>query len=134
MSIRSRYVPFPNKGTSAESRIQLHAFSQQREVVEYCKKSGIVVEAYCPLVRNMKAGDPTLNEIAKKHGKQTGHVLIRYCLQKGWVPLPKSDTSERIVENANVYDFKLSEEEMETLDALDQGSAGAIVEAVVNTF
>ena len=102
--------------------------------MEYCNKKDIVVEAYCPLVRNMKAQDPTLNEIAKTYGKHTGHVLIRYCLQKGWVPLPKSDTPQRIVENANVYDFELSGEEMERLDALDQGSAGAIVEAVVNTL
>ena len=100
----------------------------------YCQKNGIVVEAYCPLVRNMKANDPTLNEIAKKHGKQTGHVLIRYCLQKGWVPLPKSDNPERIVENANIYDFELTKEEMEMLDGLDQGAKGAIVEAVVNTL
>jgi diketogulonate reductase-like aldo/keto reductase len=55
-------------------------------------------------------------------------------LQKGWVPLPKSDTPERIVENANVYDFELTAEEMEKLDELDQGSSGAIVEAVVNTL
>lgn len=102
--------------------------------MEYCQKNGIVVEAYCPLVRNMKANDQTLNEIAKKHGKQTGHVLIRYCLQKGWVPLPKSDNPERIVENANIYDFELTKEEMEMLDGLDQGAKGAIVEAVVNTL
>jgi diketogulonate reductase-like aldo/keto reductase len=100
--------------------------------VEYCQKNGTVVEAYCPLVRNQKAKDPTLQDIAKKHGKQTGHVLIRYCLQKGWVPLPKSDTPERIVDNANVYDFELTREEMVMLDGLDQGAAGAIVEAVVN--
>jgi diketogulonate reductase-like aldo/keto reductase len=93
-----------------------------------------VVEAYCPLVRNQKAKDPTLNEIAKNYTKTTGHILIRYCLQKGWVPLPKSDNPERIAENANVYDFELTKEEMVTLDGLDQGSRGAIVQAVKNTL
>jgi diketogulonate reductase-like aldo/keto reductase len=112
---------------------QLHAFSQQREIVEYCQKNGIVVEAYCPLVRNMKSKDPTLNQIGRQYGKKAGHVLIRYCLQKGWVPLPKSDTPERIVENANVYDFELTREDMERLDGLDEGENGAIVETVVNT-
>jgi diketogulonate reductase-like aldo/keto reductase len=102
--------------------------------VEYCQENGIVVEAYCPLVRNQKAKDPTLNEIAKKHGKQTGHVLIRYCLQKGWVPLPKSDNPERIMENANVYDFELTNEEMEILDGLDQGQTGSIVQVVINSL
>jgi diketogulonate reductase-like aldo/keto reductase len=93
-----------------------------------------VVEAYFPLVRNLKAKDATLNEIARKHGKQTGHVLIRYCLQKGWVPLPKSDNPERIAENAKAYDFELTREEMDKLDALDQGEKGTIVETVVNTL
>ncbi len=55
-------------------------------------------------------------------------------MQKNWVPLPKSDTPLRIVENANVCDFELSGEEMAKLDALDQGGKGAIVEAVVNTL
>jgi len=116
------------------NQIELHIFHQQREVVDFCHKNKIIVEAYCPLVRNQKANDPTLNEIAKAHNKSVSHVLIRYCLQKNWVPLPKSDTHSRIVENANVYDFELSKEEMAKLDALDQGNKGAIVESVVNTL
>jgi diketogulonate reductase-like aldo/keto reductase len=111
----------------------LHPFSQQREVVDYCQNNGIIVEAYSPLVRNQKANDPTLNAISKSHGKSTAQVLIRYCLQKNWVPLPKSDTPSRIVENADVYDFELSKEEMAKLDGLDQGARGAIVEAVTNS-
>lgn len=121
-------------GTNWSVYLQLHPFHQQREVVEFCHKNKIIVEAYCPLVRNQKASDPTLNEIAKTHNKTVGHVLIRYCLQKGWVPLPKSDTPSRIVDNANVYDFELSNDEMAKLDALDQGIRGAIVESVVNTL
>jgi diketogulonate reductase-like aldo/keto reductase len=111
---------------------QLHPFSQQREVVEFCHKNGIIVEAYCPLIRNQKANDPTLNSIAEAYGKSVAQVLIRYCLQKNWVPLPKSDTPSRISENADVYDFELTTEEMKRLDDLDQGSKGAIVQAVKN--
>ena len=113
--------------------MQLHPFSQQREVVDFCHKNGIIVEAYCPLVRNQKANDPTLNMVAKSHGKTVAQALIRYCLQKNWVPLPKSATPSRIIENADVYDFELSSDEMSTLDGLDQGSKGAIVQAVSNT-
>jgi diketogulonate reductase-like aldo/keto reductase len=58
--------------------------------------------------------------------------LIRYGLQKNWVPLPKSDNPERIVQNADVFDFDISEEDMAMLDWLDQGSSGAIVQAVDN--
>jgi diketogulonate reductase-like aldo/keto reductase len=114
--------------------LQLHPFSQQREVVEFCHKNGIIIEAYCPLVRNQKANHPVLKTIATAHNKATSHILIRYCLQKNWVPLPKSDTPSRIRENANVYDFELTKEEMQQLDDLDQGSKGAIVEAVKNTL
>lgn len=91
-----------------------------------------MVEAYSPLVRAQKAHDPTAKAIAAKHSKTTAQVLIRYCLQKGWVPLPKSDTPARIEENADVYDFELDEGDMERLDGLDQGADGAIVEAVRN--
>jgi diketogulonate reductase-like aldo/keto reductase len=112
---------------------QLHPWCQQREAVEYCVKNNIVIEAYCPLVRNQKAHDKTLNDVANKHKRSTNQILIRYCLEKGWVPLPKSDTPQRIVSNANVYDFELDEEDMKSLDSLDQGSKGAIVQAVKNT-
>jgi diketogulonate reductase-like aldo/keto reductase len=111
---------------------QLHPWCQQRVIDDYCQRNGIIVEAYSPIVRNYKANDPTLVEIAKKNGHSTQQVLIRYALQKGWVPLPKSDTPERIVANADVFDFDLDVEDMAVLNDLDQGSAGAIVEAVNN--
>ncbi|KAF7171183.1 hypothetical protein CNMCM5623_003595 [Aspergillus felis] len=114
------------------NQIELHPWCQQRVIDAYCKRNGIVVEAYSPLVRNYKANDPTLVDVAKKYERTTAQILIRYALQKGWVPLPKSDTPERIVANANVFDFEIGEEDMAVLNALDQGSAGAIVEAVEN--
>jgi len=118
----------------AANQIELHPWCQQREIVEYCQAHGIIVEAYSPLVRNKKADDPTLIEVAKKYNKSTAQVLIRYSLQKNWVPLPKSDTPSRIAANADVYDFELSKEDMMRLDDQDKGgSKGAIVQAVVNT-
>jgi diketogulonate reductase-like aldo/keto reductase len=110
----------------------LHPWSQQREIVDYCRSHGIAVEAYSPLVRNQKAQDSTLVRIAEKHHVASSQVLIRYCLQKGWIPLPKSDNAGRIKANADVFDFSLDDEDMEILDNLNQGAAGAIVEAVAN--
>ena len=83
-------------------------------------------------MRNEKANDETLVSIAKKHGKEPNQVLIRWSLQKGFVPLPKSDTPSRIVTNADVYGFELDKEDMDKLDGLDQGAKGAIVQAVSN--
>jgi len=114
------------------NQIELHPWNQQRVAVEFCQANNIVVEAYCPLVRNQKADDPTLKSLSEKYNKSTGQVLIRYCLQKGWVPLPKSDTPSRIKENADIYDFEISKEDMSKLDDLDQGAEGAIVQAVDN--
>ena len=70
--------------------------------------------------------------MSKSHDKSTAQILIRYSLQKGWVSLPKSDTPSRIQANADVYGFELTDEDMKTLDSLDQGASGAIVEAVKN--
>lgn len=83
-------------------------------------------------MRNYKASDPTLVELAKKYGTSTQQVLIRYSLQKEWVPLPKTDDPDRILSNADVFNIDISPEDMAVLDSLDQGSAGAIVEAVSN--
>ncbi|KAL9057629.1 MAG: hypothetical protein Q9162_002244 [Coniocarpon cinnabarinum] len=114
------------------NQVELHPWHQQREVVDYCQKNGIAVEAYCPLVRGMKNKDPTLVSIANKHGKDPGQVLVRYCLQKDWSPLPKSDTPSRIVSNAEVFGWELDADDMKKLDDCDQGSKGAIVETVRN--
>ena len=85
-----------------------------------------MVEAYSPLVRGQKGDDATLTKLAEHHKKSPAQILIRYCLQKDWVPLPKSDTPSRIEENADVYDFHLSDDDMKTLDDLDQGEKGSI--------
>ena len=111
---------------------KLHPWSQQRTIVDYCNQHKIIIEAYCPLVRNLKAHDQTLVDMSKKYEKTTAQVLIRYSLQKGWVSLPKSDTPSRISANADVYEFNLTDEDMNVLDSLDQGPHGAIVQAVKN--
>lgn len=94
-------------------------------MVDYCEQNGIVIEAYCPIVRNLKANDPTLTSMAKKLGVTPNQVLLRYCLQKNWVPLPKSDNPDRMKANADLYGFEISKKDMDTLDKLDQNLDGA---------
>ncbi|KAM0751197.1 Aldo/keto reductase [Meredithblackwellia eburnea MCA 4105] len=107
------------------NQIELHPWCQQKPIVEYCKKEGIVLQAYCPIVRGQRFTDPVLLSISNKINKTPAQVLIRWSLQKGYVPLPKSDTAERIAENAKVFGWELSEEDMSSLDALDEGAKGA---------
>lgn len=97
-------------------------------------ENGYHYEAYSRLVRNQKAKDHALKAIAEKHAVITAQVLIRYSLQKDWVPLPKSDTLSRIAENADVYAFELTKEETGKLDELDEESQGSIRFAVSNTL
>ena len=85
------------------------------------------MEAYCPLVGNPKLKGGILVSVAKKHGVSTSKILIRYCPQKGWVPLPKSRNPGRIKANADVFEFDLGEEDVVALKCLGQGPAGAIV-------
>lgn len=113
---------------------QLHPFNQQREIVEFCHQNGIIVQACSPLLRNKKASDPTLKAIGSVYDKTVAQVLIRYCLQKDWIPLPKSDTPSRIIENADVYDFELSQADMVRLDSLHRGHKGSVVQSVSNTL
>jgi len=111
-------MPFVNQ-------IELHPFNQQKPIVEYCRKHHIVIEAFCPLVRG-KMDDPVIVAVANKHQRDPAQVLIRWSLQKGFVPLPKSSTPARIASNAAVYDFILSEEDMTSLDSLDCGKEGSV--------
>lgn len=116
----------------AVNQLELHPWCQQRELVNFCHENGIAVEAYCPLVRNQKGDDSEARAIAEKHGKTVAQVLLRYSLQKGWIPLPKSDTPARIKENADLYDFELSKVDTEILDSKDEGAKGSLVTVADN--
>jgi len=117
----------------AVNQIELHPWLQQSEIVDYCFKEGIVLEAYAPIVRARKNDDPDVVSIAEAHSVTPAQVLIRWSLQRGFVPLPKSDNPERIKTNADVYDFELSDEEMEKLNGKAlPGGEGAICLYPVN--
>ncbi|KAK4704451.1 hypothetical protein P7C70_g1750, partial [Phenoliferia sp. Uapishka_3] len=113
------------KLTPEVNQIELHPWCQQKPIVEYCKAAGIIIQAYCPIVRGQRMEDPVLKSVCEKSGKTGAQVLIRWSLQKGYVPLPKSDTPSRIAENADVFDFELDGDSMSKLDALDLGKDGA---------
>lgn len=101
-------------------------------MVAYCQTHGIIVEAYSPLATGARLDDPTVQGIATKKGKTPAQVLIRYALQKGWVPLPKSVQPDRIRENLDVFNFDLDQDDMTVLDALDEGPKGAIFKTNVD--
>ncbi|GAA5852087.1 hypothetical protein JCM5353_005041 [Sporobolomyces roseus] len=110
----------------AVNQIELHPFLQQKPIVEWCQKNDVVVEAYCPIMRGQNFADPILRKLAKKHDATVAQILIRWSLQKGFVPLPKSDTPGRIQENFDVFGLTLDEGDMKELDSLDQGQGKSV--------
>jgi len=107
--------------TPAINQIELHPYLQQHGLRHEHEQLGIVTESWSPLAQGLVLGDPVITGIAEQRGKSAGQVVIRWHLQHGLVVFPKSVTPERIVENFDVFDFELSPEEMEAVDALDAG-------------
>jgi diketogulonate reductase-like aldo/keto reductase len=107
----------------AVDQVQFSPFEYRRALMEACEERQVVVEAYSPLGTGRHLGDRTVAEIADRLGRTPAQVLIRWCLQRHLVVLPKSTHRERIQENAQVFDFELSDEDMAALDALD-GTGG----------
>lgn len=103
------------------NQVELHVFLQQPELREYCRKEGIVIEAYSPLAHGRKMDDPTTIAAAQKHHKSYAQIMLRWCAQSGLVVLPKSVTAMRIEENLDIFDFALDDEDMHRLTQLDQG-------------
>ena len=98
------------------NQVEFSPYLFQRDLLNYCNEKEIQIEAYCPLTRAQKLSDPALVEIAKQYSKSPAQVLIRWSLQHDLVVLPKSSRFEKIKENANVFDFKISKEDMLLMD------------------
>ncbi|KIH86487.1 alcohol dehydrogenase (NADP+) [Sporothrix brasiliensis 5110] len=102
------------------NQIESHPFNTRTDIRDACARHGIVVEAYAPLTRGMRIQHPAVTRLAQQHGCTPAQVLVRWSLQHGMVPLPKSVRRSRMAENADVNGFELSAEDMAALDALDE--------------
>lgn len=112
---------YPNDPPSM-NQIELSPFFQRREIVKECSKHNIAIESYSPLGKGAFIDLPELKQIGKTYNKTPAHVLIRWCLQSGFIVLPKSVTPQRIEANADVYDFDLSESDMKKLNEMETGN------------
>jgi len=109
------------------NQIEIHPYNYQKELIEYCHKKEIMVTAYSPLgslgeEKFRPISDKKIITFAKKHGKTPAQILIRWSIQNGLVCIPKSTTPERIMENGNVFDFELSDEEMNEINSLNKNN------------
>jgi diketogulonate reductase-like aldo/keto reductase len=108
---RSEVVPTVNQ-------VEFSPFLYQAELLDFCRARGIQLEAYCPLTRGEKLGNPVVGKVARRHGKTPAQILLRWALQHRVVIIPKSARPSRIDENADLFDFSLDESDMAALDAL----------------
>lgn len=107
------------------NQIEFHPGMLQEETVEFCKKHHILVEAWAPFSNGQILTNPVLKEIADKYKKSVAQFSLRWIIQKGIVPLPKSVTPERIKSNLEVFDFEISEQDVDIIDRLtDCGGSG----------
>ncbi len=103
------------------NQVECHVFNQRRDIVQYCRAKGMEIEAYSPLTRGQRLSHPVVSGIAENHGKNPAQVMIRWLLQRGIVTIPKSANPEHIGQNADVFDFALTDDQMQRLNALDEG-------------
>ena len=104
----------------AANQVQFSAVQYRRALLEACRRSGVVLEAYSPLGTGRHLSNKVVAEVAARAGRTPAQVLLRWCVQHGVPVIPKSTHRERISENARIFDFTLSDEDMARLDALDR--------------
>ncbi len=133
------------KTVPAVNQVEFHPYLYQRDLLDFCAGEGIVVEAYSPLTKGARLNDPKLVAVAKKYSqtgsqpahsssrlplldrlsrrseaKSTAQILIRWALQHGLVVIPKSANRRRIFEDADIFDFEITAEDMELLDRFNE--------------
>jgi 2,5-diketo-D-gluconate reductase B len=100
------------------NQIEVHPFIDQSKVIATCRRHGLSVTAYCPIWRGKAHGNDVLERIAKAHGKTAAQVSLRYLVQQGIIPIPRTSKPERLKENLDIFDFTLSDAEMAEIGKL----------------
>jgi 2,5-diketo-D-gluconate reductase A len=102
------------------NQVQFNPFAYRRRLLDACEERDVALEAYSPLGTGRHLSDGRVREIAERVGRTPAQVLLRWCVQRDLVVIPKSTHRERIEENAKIFDFALSDDDMAALDALDE--------------
>ena len=104
------------------TQMETHIYNQQKELKKYADKYGIQMEAWAPFAegRNGAFDDETIVNIGKKYGKTSAQVMLRWNIQRGVIVLPKSVHKDRMAQNMDVFDFTLSDDDMEIISGLDK--------------
>ena len=116
----------------AVNQIELHPEFQQRDIREFHRRHNIAIECYSPLGRGAVLDNPTIKQIADKHGKSPAQVVLRWHVQEGLIAIPKSVHAERIKANIDVFDFALDDGDMAGIAALDRPNGKMLSDPATN--
>lgn len=114
-----------NTRVPAVNQVQFSPYHYRRRLLDYCKEQGIAFEAYSPLARGRGLDDPTITAVAKRLGRTPAQVMLRWAIQHETVVIPKSSRQDRIRSNGQLFDFRLTDTDMQDLDALDRTNCAA---------
>lgn len=103
----------------AVNQIEFHPGLVRKETIDFCREKNIVLEAWAPLGKGKMLNNETLLEIAKKYDVSVAKLCLRWCLQNEVIPLPKSESRERMQQNLNLFDFEISKEDMEIINNME---------------
>ena len=101
-------------------QLEFHPWLVQKDLQNFCKENGIQYEAWSPLMQGKAFKNETLKQLGEKYGKSPAHIVLRWDLQNGVITIPKSTSKDHIESNAAIFDFELTEEDMQTINALDK--------------
>jgi methylglyoxal/glyoxal reductase len=102
------------------NQIEIHPGCTQKDMIEYCKENNIQLVAWGPIMRGRVLTEPIMIELSKKYNKTIPQITLRWHIQNGIIPIPKSSNEDRIKENFNIYDFEIYEEDMIKIDSLNR--------------
>lgn len=115
------------------NQIEIHPQSSKNDMLSYCKENNIQLVAWSPIMRGKLFSNNLMIDLAEKYKKTIAQIILRWHVQRGIIPIPKSSNEERIKENLSIFDFELSNDDMRTIDSLNEGDTVSVSGVPENT-
>lgn len=116
------------------NQVEIHPFSTKNNIINYCKDNNIKVVAWSPISRGRVLSNDLMIDLSQKYKKSIVQIVLRWHMQKGVIPIPKSSNENRIKENIDIFDFEISSEDMKAIDSLDEGYDRSVTTPPLNTI
>ena len=116
------------------NQVEIHPFSTKNNIINYCKDNNVKVVAWSPISRGRVLSNELMIDLSQKYKKSIVQIVLRWHMQKGVIPIPKSSNENRIKENIDIFDFEISSEDMKAIDSLDEGYDMSVTTPPLNTI